>query len=141
MQRVAQEKEEERRLEIEEIKRQAQEKDEQRRHEIDEMKSDWMHEMDMETRLMQKVANFAQMKLGKFQVPLISDCESLASLSGMRYLNLHFKTRDLARCEKMHIRRGDMDGLTSLRTLEIEEIPNLVSIPKGLRECHRIKGV
>ncbi|KAF9599273.1 hypothetical protein IFM89_036571 [Coptis chinensis] len=38
MQRVAQEKEEERRLGIEEIKRQAQEKDEQRRHEIDEMK-------------------------------------------------------------------------------------------------------
>ncbi|KAF9604858.1 hypothetical protein IFM89_010533 [Coptis chinensis] len=56
----------------------------------------------------------------------ISDCESLASLSGMRYLtalqNLH-----LAHCEKMHILEDDMDGLTSLRTLEIEEIPNLLS--------------
>ncbi|KAF9600171.1 hypothetical protein IFM89_004995 [Coptis chinensis] len=62
MQRVAQEKEEERRLEIEEIKRQAQEKDEQRLHEIDEMKRQLdARDADMETRLMQKVANFAQM--------------------------------------------------------------------------------
>ncbi|KAF9589909.1 hypothetical protein IFM89_029525 [Coptis chinensis] len=62
MQRVVQEKEEERRLEIEEIKRQAQEKDEQRRHKIDEMKRQLdARDADMETRLMQKVANFAQM--------------------------------------------------------------------------------
>ncbi|KAF9593864.1 hypothetical protein IFM89_025655, partial [Coptis chinensis] len=68
----------------------------------------------------------------------ISDCESLASLSGMRYLtalqNLH-----LARCEKMHILEDDMDGLTSLRTLEIEKIPNLVSIPKGLQNATALK--
>ncbi|KAF9615237.1 hypothetical protein IFM89_022499 [Coptis chinensis] len=54
--------EEERRLEIEKIKRQAQEKDEQRRHEIDEMKRQLdARDADMETQLMQKVANFAQM--------------------------------------------------------------------------------
>ncbi|KAF9611456.1 hypothetical protein IFM89_032426 [Coptis chinensis] len=42
----------------------------------------------------------------------ISDCESLASLSGMRYLTALQKLH-LARCEKMHILEGDMDGLTS----------------------------
>ncbi|KAF9598269.1 hypothetical protein IFM89_026100 [Coptis chinensis] len=62
MQRVVQEKEEERRLEIEEIKRQAQEKDEQRRHEIDEMKRQLdARDADMEARLMQKVVKFAKM--------------------------------------------------------------------------------
>ncbi|KAF9620737.1 hypothetical protein IFM89_014341, partial [Coptis chinensis] len=62
MQRVAQEKEEERRLEIEEVKRQAQEKDEQRQHEIDEMNRQLdALDADMETRLMQKVVNFSQM--------------------------------------------------------------------------------
>ncbi|KAF9600594.1 hypothetical protein IFM89_011123 [Coptis chinensis] len=59
--RVAQKKEE-RRLEIEEIKRQALEKDEQRRHEIDEMKRQLdARDADMEARLMKKVANFSQM--------------------------------------------------------------------------------
>ncbi|KAF9611449.1 hypothetical protein IFM89_032419 [Coptis chinensis] len=68
----------------------------------------------------------------------ISDCESLASLSGMRYLTALQKLH-LARCEKMHILEDDMDGLTSLRTLEIEEIPNLVSIPKGLQNATALK--
>ncbi|KAF9608806.1 hypothetical protein IFM89_011844 [Coptis chinensis] len=72
MQRVAQEKEEERQLEIEKIKPQAQEKDEQRRHEIDEMKRQLdAQDADMETRLMQKVANFAQM-VSRWYVNMLS---------------------------------------------------------------------
>ncbi|KAF9598638.1 hypothetical protein IFM89_029888 [Coptis chinensis] len=56
MQRVAQEKEEERQREIEEIRMQAQEKDEQRQREMDEMKRLLnARDVDMEARLMQKL--------------------------------------------------------------------------------------
>ncbi|KAF9611454.1 hypothetical protein IFM89_032424 [Coptis chinensis] len=40
---------------------------------------------------------------------------------------------------KMHILEDDMDGLTSLRTLKIKKIPNLVSIPKGLQNATALK--
>ncbi|KAF9618884.1 hypothetical protein IFM89_002879 [Coptis chinensis] len=40
---------------------------------------------------------------------------------------------------KMHNLEDDMDGLTSLCTLEIQEIPNLVSIPKGLQNATALK--
>ncbi|KAF9624892.1 hypothetical protein IFM89_015446 [Coptis chinensis] len=56
MQRVVQEKEEERQHDIEEIRRQAQEKDEQRQREIDEMKRQFdARDADIDARLMQKL--------------------------------------------------------------------------------------
>ncbi|KAF9611455.1 hypothetical protein IFM89_032425 [Coptis chinensis] len=54
--------------------------------------------------------------------------------SGMPLQNL-----DLAGCKKLHISEDDMDGLTSLHTLMIENIPNLASITAGLQFVTALK--